>query len=99
MHRHTKGPWEVVWRVNRRGQVMAPTIIGPYCIDPNVKAPVAVLSAMGPETEGNAHLIAAAPELLSICKDILRECGNTMPSDVRDRLRRVIKRADGYYGD
>ncbi len=35
----------------------------------------------GDETEANAHLIAAAPELLDACKKVIKETKGLTPSD------------------
>jgi hypothetical protein len=57
MGKHTPGPW----RVNGECIEYGPFVAGDgWCVAKIVRDP--------PETEANAHLIAAAPELLEACK-------------------------------
>ena len=71
--KHTKGPWEDVnlgsdniWIIDESGNYIAETIgadeEGRYIKDDE-------------EREANAHLIAAAPELLEACNTILNRFG------------------------
>ena len=46
------------------------------------------------EQQANAHLIAAAPELLEACEKIVNNWGNLHPKD-RQQLRRAISKAKG----
>jgi len=56
MNKHTKGPWRV----------------GKYCVWSDEKYVAATQTGLsGEEQQANAALIAAAPELLEACKDIL----------------------------
>lgn len=53
----------------------------------------------GPETEGNARLIAAAPKLLQACKDVFLDIDPETPAGcsgykLRKRLSKLILEAD-----
>jgi len=47
------------------------------------------------ECEANARLIAAAPEMLELCKQALKEIDENKTFDTTERLRAVIKKAEG----
>jgi hypothetical protein len=47
------------------------------------------------ETEANARLIAAAPDLLEACKDLLTWHGPDTPQSVLDSARATIRKANG----
>jgi len=93
---YTKGEW----RIGDGGW----SIFGP----PNGKPAPAVIAtmdqgaSMGPlERRGNARLIAAAPDLLSACQEILQAV-NAMPREYRhfimnsiDKTRSAITKATG----
>lgn len=103
MTKHTKGPWQVLYSSNKYPSIHS----GP------TQTPVAVLYEYVSETdrdllnnaEANAHLIAAAPELLKALKSILevtesgallatlknRACSELLVSD----LKKAIAKAEG----
>lgn len=66
---HTPGPWRVVARKNARGQDLTPAVVGRRSWGGNREWPVAVASAISQdETDANARLIAAAPQMLAALK-------------------------------
>lgn len=86
MSKHTRGPW--TWcngdgfSINR---VMA-------------KDTVAHVLGDSAEADANMKLIAAAPELLEICKHILAVCQGEKdegPDETPNRLRAAIAKAEG----
>lgn len=72
MNEHTPGPWEVLDADSYAGEpalaVAATEDAGgrPVCLCSH-----GAYMPRTPEDDANAHLIAAAPELLAACKDIL----------------------------
>ena len=72
MSKHTPGPWEYVRETEYMGGY-------PYTVAHKVKVGQELLTVgchgygwePGKEMEANAHLVAAAPELLEACKDAL----------------------------
>ena len=89
--KHTMGPWyldfdTVSTEPRRKGYVLAQVSFG--SIDPD-------------EVKANAHLIAAAPELLEACKHAIRILELYAPPDdpvahkVIDILRTTINKAEG----
>jgi len=62
--KHTPGPWFVIDLINKGGG---------YGIGPEFEGigPHAMVCFNGAEAEENAHLIAAAPELLAACRAIV----------------------------
>lgn len=62
---HAPGPWEVT--LDKQG---VKTIYGQPGMDPSQLLPVAVLSP-GVCRQANARLIAAAPDLLEACRDLI----------------------------
>jgi len=63
MAKHTLGPWRVTWPPNCADSKIAVTALGGQ-ID-------IYLAPLTQETEANARLIAAAPELLEALQDIV----------------------------
>ncbi|MFA5382476.1 MAG: hypothetical protein WC356_04865 [Candidatus Micrarchaeia archaeon] len=112
MSKHTPGPWEVIFEDEGEGHIihMATAIENPgyfhsihevrydHGVEPEEKG--------FEEAEANAHLIAAAPDLLEACKAILEDIEDTLvdcdsPGTrqtleiQRDFLQDAIKKADG----
>lgn len=97
---HTQGPWHFTNEPNAkraRGKFLTVLPVGdtvPVC-DVN--------RHRGPESEANARLIAAAPELLEACEDALAATVNesTYPDgpciakEIRDLMRAAIAKAKG----
>lgn len=93
---HTPGPWAALpWRRH------SPTTIVKQVNGVHVMT-IADLQGDGfdPETLANARLIAAAPELLALCKAVLahpgfRQCDCGKPDCATTRLHAVIAKAEG----
>ena len=77
---HTPGPW-----------VFEDGHPGLYCIRANA-GPIPVRPADAYSLP-DAHLIAAAPDLLAACKDVLR-CG-ALPDSWAEPIRAAIAKAEG----
>jgi len=71
--KHTKGPWQVGNLVKNDFELRHVEIMGPDGIKRIAKA---IYGQTDEECASNAHLIAAAPELLEACEEVLR-CINT----------------------
>lgn len=100
MTTHTPGPWEVgyqglsIYGPDRHGT----TLVIARSLDTSRQ------HCDPQEAQANARLIAAAPELLDVAKDVLAECMDTYydPRDMGgdwlrlcDRLRAAIAKATG----
>ena len=83
---HTPGPWRVVHTGDDR------TFIDTEESNDNF---IAQVDRNVPEYEDNATLIAAAPELLSILKDLLTWDDGNLPGDLMDIAQRTIAKAEG----
>lgn len=81
---HTAGPWHV----DRQSQYSK------ICIKPLPGRVVCDIDGDDAEAEANAHLIASAPELLSVCKEVL---GNPNLDDMTavKLLSEAIGKAEG----
>ncbi len=107
MKHHTPGPWEVkpegeilrVWEAQRPVSVG----IADVCINRSIEA-------KGPSEieHANAHLIAAAPDLLTALKDAVAQVNCTVPLDWEDmnlkypnvkKWEAAIARAEGRTDD
>lgn len=96
---HTPGPWEYFPAQNYEGFAIAPRGRLPTLAAIQSKGHITAFNYPG-QTEPNARLIAAAPELLGICKELLAnfpeflcECGK--PDCRTTRLRAAIAKAEG----
>lgn len=93
--KHCPGPWRVVARKNARGQELTPCVVAPrtYTSRPG---PVAVLTAIShAETNANARLIAAAPDLLTACEAALNDRMYKDWPGIADLLKAAIAKAKG----
>jgi hypothetical protein len=91
--KHTPGPWEAVGTVV---QTVRTADGGGFLVAdcPNIEVGTPM-----PDRLANARLIAAAPELLAVCKELL-ECLEywieyDVPVRVEDRLRAAVELAGG----
>lgn len=99
---HTPGPWET------SGQLIigAPEPVPNPKVEPHGKTVAEVRWDYGgdngatewrikwPEAEANLHLIAAAPELLSACEEVFRNCELFRTADnMAGRLCRIVESA------
>jgi hypothetical protein len=101
--KYTAGPWEAyAWDIVKFGedgrnicQISAP----PQANDNTVKHIEPRWSKIDEETKANAHLIAAAPELLEALQDMYTEYRAIYPQDATTRLLekawRAISKATG----
>jgi len=94
--KHTPGPWEVVID-NRKGREGRLSIR-------KVETFESVVYQLDPGTgwhmdthKANARLIAAAPELLEVCKAVFSALNShqAYDKDLRLELRAIIERAEG----
>ena len=89
---HTQGPWFIRKNLNGRGAL---DLFGEG-------GQIIIGNALLINQEANARLIAAAPELLEICEEII-EVLQWRPIDrspkTLDRLRTIIARAKGAEND
>lgn len=85
MEKLTPGPWRISDRVKTIGYI-------PICIVDSESMPIA-------EVRGffNGRLIAAAPELIAICKDILEHDGGAYDLEPKqsEKLKQAIAKATG----
>jgi hypothetical protein len=79
MDKHTKGPW----RIGDAGK----TVFGPPNGNPSPET-IALC-----KTRANTRLIASAPELLEVCKEVILEL--SAADESYWKLRVVINRAEG----
>lgn len=92
----TPGPWRVVARTNAKGQELTPAIVGKRSWGGSREWPIAVASAISKnETDANARLIAAAPELLTACEAALNDRMFKDWPEVATLLIAAIKKAKG----
>jgi hypothetical protein len=93
--KHTAGPWEIVPLTGRlddwtgsRMVVRAKGLPGGIC---------AIIGGAGDEEEGNAHLIAAATQMLKALKDVrsaLWSCHLVADAESRKMIREYLAEAD-----
>ena len=87
--KHTKGPW----RIDKSADNALPCVVG---IDPKDRQEFEICEVWGedidiketPMARANAHLIAAAPELLEACKALYNAKGN------QSRLEKALIKAE-----
>src|SRR5689334_7869665 len=71
--KHCPGPWRVVERKNARGQELTPCVVGKRSWGGTRDWPIAIASAISrDETDANARLIAAAPDLLEALETLTK---------------------------
>ncbi len=86
---HTREPWKVM----EPGKETEPSCASVCACEGMVNIYDAPLTM---ETEANAHLIAASPELLAACKDALVALDETIHcADLKATLRAAIAKAKG----
>jgi hypothetical protein len=97
MSAHTPGPWRVIEdRPSRLGGMAHVRLSVSVGTDEWTIADVFNIDT--PERQANAHLIAAAPELLAACEMLLDfhvEVGGELPDDALAELRHAVSRAHG----
>lgn len=93
-NKHTPGPWFAVqnssyWQINTKDGWQ----IGDTCAS-SCSPEYGCSMALG---KANAHLMAAAPELLEICKELLTHASMTehMSASAVERARVAIAKAEG----
>lgn len=95
MSAHTPGPWFVMDTKGAFGQSVGLAIVSEHVDD-------AIVASVGgdlPGEKANAHLIAAAPDLLRACKQWLarfdgerdRECA----ASIVENIRAAVQKAEG----
>lgn len=93
MSKHTEGPWEY----RRDGQTdivsLSAWLVPPEPGEPGTPITVVdLLGAMGGEnTEADAQLIAAAPDLLAACREALAEVSDISPQLIRTLEAAIAK--------
>ena len=94
MSKHTPGPWQA-----RGSTVLAESRIGTNCTDADVAVYGAPLVCESIRSDANARLIAAAPDLLSVCKELSEAAAYwseyDVPIGIVDRLNAAIGKAEG----
>jgi len=87
MGQHPKGPWEVA----KQSYGVTGILSGSYWVVGNVDVPI--------ENQADAHLIAAAPDLLAVCQELEASASYwseyDVPLGIVDRLRAAITKATG----
>jgi hypothetical protein len=99
---HTPGPWEVI---NERSDVCVRARAQTICLVTGGLDDLFESGLYGPVATANAHLIAAAPDLLAALKEALNfiegdrdfMLGNAYPEDyaMRERIKAAIAKAEG----
>ena len=88
MSGHSLGPW---WRDGYKNDVVRSAIVRDA-----TGFEVALTRHWGvKETEANANLIAAAPDLLEFARAVVRYAGNAGDDYLADNAREVISKATG----
>jgi hypothetical protein len=88
--KHTPGPWEIEdgWVIDTDKR----TICNPRCMDPSDAGNIT-------EMGHNTYLIAAAPELLEVCEEILFYWSCCEPQNAKVQLEKklsdIINKAKG----
>jgi len=91
--KHTPGPWSVYDQYSERPEIRGPEESGVLVC---VMAAWGVAADTPSPTQANARLIAAAPELLALCKEWAKawEEGEFSP-DITSRMNAAIAKAEG----
>lgn len=80
---HTPGPWEI-------NQHYVEAVGGPC------RARIAIIDdGAGTNPEANAHLIAAAPEMLAALENLENDNGQAMPPSAWAKVQAAIAKAKG----
>jgi hypothetical protein len=90
MSKHTEGPWKVSYDGPSNPIVTSGQPFDIVCLVQNTREPDA--------SEPNAHLIAAAPDMLEALKAIQQSMGgvvNTAQQVAWDKLKAAIAKAEG----
>jgi hypothetical protein len=92
MDAHTPGPWESVDRF---------TVRGPYAAGDPARPGFLVATLPPRAAFGDAALIAAAPDLLKVCREAIAELEDTtafpgLDWDFYEKMRIAIASAEGY---
>ena len=91
---HTPGPWSIVnW-----GEATDHPYIVPAKENPETQRESKICDVYNPESEANARLIAAAPELLELCKEAVEvyyDAGLDNTDHVVKRMKSAIAKAEG----
>lgn len=103
MSQHTPGPWAARqefanrWRIEQiPADGLVPLSVGIVCTT------LLEVGVSNHNTEENAHLIAAAPELLAALQGLLawdKRRNFIVPYSVRDNIRAAIAKAEGANHD
>lgn len=92
---HTPGPWR--WFAGARADTTKPHM--KYLVGANEQGFGHTVGLQEPEDTANAHLIAAAPELLAACKALVTlhadPLGGVLEMSARQRAREAIAKAEG----
>jgi hypothetical protein len=93
MSAHTPGPWAIDWNVSRLDVFSADAATLVATIRRS-----ALSAGLDDTAKANARLIASAPQLLEVCKE-LSECAEywseyDVPIGIVDRLNNAIKLAE-----
>lgn len=89
-HTHTPGPWVFDWGMKING-VTKDYIVGPVDSYNDILT-VAIIKNVNEESEANARLIAAAPELLEVLEAAKAHMEDPYPAG--DDLSHILTRAD-----
>jgi len=98
MSKHTPGPWHY-----RRFDEWTHTVVTNHGKLPDGRpsdwAVASINKSREPEHEANAQLISAAPDLLSVCKELADSAAYwseyDVPVGIVDRLNAAIAKAEG----
>ena len=93
--KHTPGPWEISGLNGR--YIMGPQYYNR--LNHPVTPTVAIVKERIGQTEANARLIAAAPELLEASKEALRmvrNCPGNWENGVKEMLESAINKAENH---
>ena len=86
MSKHTPGPWKIEWGEDSSGPFVAEICSenGDHIVDTE--------SGNYPPYEADARLIAAAPDLLAVCK---RQLAMGEPFSMHEAMRAAVDKAEG----
>ena len=94
MKTHSPGPWVWYWTVENDRKVNC-GVVGGFTVGMPVSICRAPSYVSKEQWRADASLISAAPDLLAVCKALIRFHAHRLDTELTTRLRVAISKAEG----